>query len=198
MVWFLCLAGLFVLAELGFAYRDGYAFAWQVCAQTTVPARFLVFWKHAGMWGDFFIINPIIAYVLEFHSRSWELLALGAVFTVVALVGVLLLIPLLEDSRTTPSAFSRDGSLTVVGTMHYLYFTISTTVVTMFYLFTPWAEITELEMILITLCLIVHCGLGVLHPPYVVHGEIHLPARVLTGLGWILLIGFAVRLLHFV
>jgi hypothetical protein len=198
MLWYLCLASLFVLAEFGLAYWDGFAFAWQVRALPIAPAKFLDFWRHAGMWGDFFIINPILAYLLDAHGKSWKLATFGVVFLSVALVGALLLIPLLKDSRTIPSAFTRDGLLTLVGGMHYVYFTVATTVVAMLYVFTPRQEINDQEVIVITLCLIVHWGLGVLQPPYAAHGDIHLPAQIFTGLGWLTLLGLAVRLLYLV
>ena len=195
MLWYFTLCSTFVLAEFGLAYLDGFAFGWQVRAQAIVPAKFLDFWRHAGMWGDFFIVNPILAYLLETHGKSWSLIAFCTVFTTTALVGALLLFPLLQDSRTTPSAFARDGLLTLVGAMHYIYFTFSTALVVMFYLFTPKERITKLEAICITTCLIVHWSLGVLQPPYVVHGEIHLPAKIITGVGWVALLGLTIRLM---
>ena len=196
MLQYIVILCLFILAEFAFAYWDGFAFPWQVRASPAAPEVFLDFWRHGGMWGDFFIINPLLAYLLSAHSKSWNLGTIAIVFTIMALTGALLFIPLLEDSRTTPSAFSRDGLLTVVGAMHYVYFIISTTIITMFYLFTPVQSIKRGEGIVITVCVLAHWALGVLEPAWVVHGTIHIAAKLFTGIGSTLLLGLAARLLY--
>jgi hypothetical protein len=196
MLCYLVLSCLFVLAEFAFAYWDGYAFPWQVRASAPHPAVFLDFSRHAGMWSDFLIINPILSYLLYTHGKSWDLGEVAIVFTVTALAGTISLIPLLEDSRTTPSAFSRDGLLTVVGAMHHVYFIVGTTAIIMFYIFTPVRLIKSGEAIIITICVLVHWALGVLQPAWVVRGSVHLAGKLLTGIGWAFLIGLAAYLLY--
>jgi hypothetical protein len=195
-VWYLTLASLFVFAEFGLAYQDGYAFAWQVRKLTDAPNKFLDFFRHGGMWGDFFIVNPILAHLLSEHAHFWSLHALATILTVTAFLGALLLIPVLKDSLLVPSAFARNQLLTIVGAMHLLYFVVGTSVSLMFYLFTPSDEVKKIEVIIVTICLMLHWGLGVLQPPWIVHRSIHLPAKVITAAGWAFLLILAGRRLH--
>jgi hypothetical protein len=197
MLAYLLLASFFVLTEFGAAYWDGYAFAWQVRATTKHPAKYLDFWRHGGMWGDFFLINPIVAHILHAHSYTWSLIIFAVVLTTAAFAGIFLQIPILHDSQSTPSAFARDGRLTMVGGMHYLYFAVSITIICMFYLFTQNSNITNAEIVIVTICLILHLALGVLQPAWVVHGFIHLPGKLIAGGGSLLLVLFAIRIMQF-
>jgi hypothetical protein len=196
MLLYLLLGGIFVLAQFGCAYLDRFAFGWQVRSRAHPPAKFLTFWQYAGMWGDFFIVNPVVAYVLDVYGRSWSGPVLSSVFTVIALAGAVLIVRLPAESHNMPSAFARDGFVTPAGAVHYIYFTVAMTVVFMFYLFTPAAGASMWEVITITILLIVHWGLSVLQPLYMVFGKIHVEARIATGIGWIVLCGLAARLIY--
>jgi hypothetical protein len=70
------------------------------------------------------------------------------------------------------------------------------TVVFMFYLFTPASGVNRWEVIIITILLIIHWGLSVLQPLYVVFGNIHVEAKTGTAIGWIVLCGLAARLIY--
>ena len=194
---YLGLLELYVLGELLAAYLDGYAFDWQVRRLPSVPKKYLAFWGHAGMHGDFWLIGPTAAYILSVHATSWPLFDFALIFAGAAFAGAILLVPLLQDSRTVPSALARDGYLPLAGAMHYLYYTVGTALMVAYYLLTPRADVAVVEVVVITMTLIVHWGLGVLQPPKKVHGKIHLPAKILTVIGGIALIGLAGRLLFY-
>jgi hypothetical protein len=196
MLLYLVLGSVFVLAQFACAYLDGFAFGWQVRSQAHPPAKFLTFWQYGGMWGDFFIVNPVVAYVLDVYGRSWSGPVLSSVFTIIMLAGAFLMVRLLPQSHNMPSPFARDGFVTSAGAVHYIYFTIAMTVVFMFYLFTPAAGVNTWEVITVTILLILHWGLAVLQPLYTVFGKIHVEAKIGTGIGWIVLGGLAARLIY--
>jgi hypothetical protein len=196
MLLYLVLGSAFVLAQFVCAYLDGFAFRWQVRSQARPPAKFLTFWQYGGMWGDFFIVNPVVAYVLDVYSRSWSGAVVSSVFTTIMLSGAFLIVRLLPQSHNMPSPFARDGFVTSAGAVHYIYFTAGMTVVFMFYLFTPSAGLNMWEVIIITILLMVHWGLSVLQPLYAVFGEVHMEAKMGTGIGWIVLCGLAARLIY--
>ena len=170
----------YVLAELCMAYRDGYAFGWQVKMLPIVPSKFLTFWGHGGMWGDFLIIAPVVAYLLATHATSWPLWAFAIIFFAAAVSGAVLLVPLLEDSKQVASALARDGLLPLAGAMHYLFYTVALSVVAAYYFLTPRKDVSATEIAIVTVAVMVHWALGVLQPPYAVHGYIHLPAWLMT------------------
>jgi hypothetical protein len=196
MLLYLLLGSTFVLAQFVCAYRDGFAFEWQVRAQAHPPAKFMTFGQYGGMWGDFFIVNPVAAYILDVYGRSWSGPVLSSVFTIIMLAGAFLIVRLLPQSHNMPSPFARDGFVTSAGAVHYIYFTVGMTVVFMFYLFTPAAGASATEVVTITILLIVHWGLSVLQPLYVVFGNNHVEAKIGTGIGWIVLCVLAARLIY--
>jgi hypothetical protein len=195
---YLIILSLFMLAEFGAAYRDKYAFAWQVRTLPVVPEKFLTFWGHAGMHSDFWVVNPVVAHILAKHAASWSLSNFSIIFAAAAFAGALVLIAILQDSLKVASAHAHKGLLRLAGAIHYLSYTITMSVAVAFYLLTDRANVDTREVVIITIALMTHWAISVLHPPKAVHGSIHLPAKIIAGAGWIVLIGFAVRLLRLV
>lgn len=187
--FYLAILSIWLLAELGVAYFEKYGFKFQVLEQTPVPRTYLTFWGNLAMWGCFIIVNPILAYVLGTHAKSWSLESFAIIFVVAGIVCTLARIPLLQDSLTTPSALFKDGLSPLAGVMEYLYQVVAYSIIGAYYIFHSRGQGTawKWEMGIITVLLMIHWGIAVMHPPYAVRGAVHLPAKVMAAGGCILL-----------
>ncbi|OGG52360.1 hypothetical protein A3H16_01175 [Candidatus Kaiserbacteria bacterium RIFCSPLOWO2_12_FULL_53_8] len=187
LLYLACLTVYVLTTSVG-AYKEGYAFAYQVLELSDPPQKFLTFWGNAANWSDLFIVNVVLAYVLSTHTRSWSLKRFVPIFTVVAIVGIFgYLEPLLKDSLTTPSAFFREGRASIAGVTHQIYWTVGVSISLSYYLLTPRKGVATREVVTITALLMVHHAISVMHPPYAVHGSVHWPAIWATTAGWIVL-----------
>lgn len=180
-VIYLVLFEVFMWYEFAAAYRDKYAFDWQVTARPKVPAKYLTFEGHWGMWGDIFIMSPLAAYLLAAHASSWSLPWFALIFLASSLSGALLSLPLMDDSKKVPSALMRDGYFPLAGAMHYLYYAVALAICASYYFLTPRAELSSKEVFIVSALIMIHWAAGVLQPPYKVHSRIHWPAWTATG-----------------
>ncbi len=192
---YLAILEAWILAELGAAYVDKYAFKFQILTLRPVPDTFLAFWDNWAMRSCFIIVSPILAYMLTMHAKSWSLEGFAVIFLIAAIALILARLPLLEDSLKTPSALFRNGLSPIAGVMEYLYQVVSYSVIGSYYFLTPRGQATPREVIAITVLLMLHSAIMMMHPPYAVHGSVHTPAKVFTAIYWIVLPLFALYLI---
>ncbi len=186
-----------ILLALLAACFENYGFKSQVLELPKVPEKFLAFWDNWAMWGCFLIVSPILAYVLSTHAKSWSLENFALVFGGASVLCAVARLPLLADSLTTPSALFREGLTPLAGLMEYLYQVVAYSVIGAYYIFHPRGQGTawKWEMGIITVLLMIHWGIAMMHPPYKVHGAVHQPAKVTAVAGWILLASLATYLI---
>lgn len=196
---YLLIFAAWLLAALGAASAEKYGFKSQILALKEVPNTYLAFWDNLAMWGCFFIVNPILARVLSEHAKSWSLEGYVLIFAIAAVFCIAMRIPLLIDSIKTPSALFIGGRSSLAGVMEYLYQVVAYSIIGGYYFLTPRGQgnAWKWEMAIITVLLMIHWGIAVMHPPYKVHGVVHLPAKVAGVGGWILLASLAMYLIFF-
>ncbi|OGG50110.1 hypothetical protein A2763_01035 [Candidatus Kaiserbacteria bacterium RIFCSPHIGHO2_01_FULL_54_36] len=192
---YICLFGAYVLVIFATAFFEKWGFKWQVLAQPDAPKKFLDLWRNLSFWGDLLIVNQVMAIVLARHAKSWSLEAFITIFVVIAIVGIGYLWPLLQDSLQHKSAWFRDGMSPLSGTLHQIYWTCGMSVCLSYFILTPRDEIRWWEVVLITIALMIHWVASTVQPPYVVHGEVHLPAKIGAAAGVIMIPLLALYLL---
>ena len=67
----LCASELMVLLQALDAYYEGLLSPNQMVCETRIT-KGLPFFAHGGMWGDFFLISPLIAYIASVYGRQWS------------------------------------------------------------------------------------------------------------------------------
>lgn len=167
---YLVFLNLLVLAEAWFAWRDGYLLMSQVRYGVPEGMKVAVFIEHAGMWGDFFIISPIVAYILSTYSGRWEIRRLLKVVGCSVLVSLALVVGWTAASLHLYESMARGGYVTATGVIHTVYMVISFATIIMYYRQTP--SVSKRGVYGITALLMVHVGLGVLFPSWVTYGTI--------------------------
>ena len=186
----------FIFFEFVVAFMDEFAFEWQARKRAGVTKDFLTFIGNASNWGDLFIVNSVLAYLFNVQAATWSLHDFVPIFEIMATLGAFAYhMPLLADSKTTHSAFFRDGLMTLCGGMHYVYWTVGTAVAVTYYALTPRQNVSRAEVVTITTALMIHWTVSMLHPPYKAHGTINYMAWGGAALGWIILPIFASNLL---
>ncbi|OGG52361.1 hypothetical protein A2851_04890 [Candidatus Kaiserbacteria bacterium RIFCSPHIGHO2_01_FULL_53_29] len=180
------------------ALSDKYAFDGQVREQPNPPRTYLTFLGNATNWLAFFVANPLAAVLIEWHASSWRAADLGIISGIVFVVGLLMIIPLLQDSKTTPSAYFRNGWLTQAGAIYQLVvWPYQVSVFVAFYVLTPAAQVTTAEGVIVTALLLMTWGVSTLQPPKKVHGETNGMAWAGAIAGWIVIVVGVVYQLKF-
>jgi len=162
---------LLVLASGWFAWRDGYLFMSQTRYGVPAGMNIAVFIEHAGMWGDFFIVSPVVAYILDTYSARWEVRRLLTTFGCATLLASLVLLLIwTEASKHLYESMARGGYVTVTGALQFLYMAISLTGIAMYYLGT--SDVSKRSVLVVTALLAVHVALGILLPSWVTYGTV--------------------------
>ena len=165
------------------AYSEGWLWPWQAAQHVQTGEKFFSYAGHGGVWGLFIFGAPITAHVVEAYGVQWNGAMVIAVFMAVNIFGLGLLYGWVADP--VKSSMARDGMLPIPGALNYLSMTVTITIAVMYYLGT--AKVDKEEIWLITGMLAVSTALGMLQPPYAVHGSIHGQAWLVTGAGCALL-----------
>lgn len=124
----------------------------------------LPFLWHFGMWGDFFIISPVVAYLVKHYFDQWRFSSVLISLTIGAISAGLL--GWLYTLSTIPEAHMQNHHLTCVGVIHLLYMTVSVTIFLEFFLFTPSVVPSDLKvvssLVVFHVFLGTHMALGIL------------------------------------
>lgn len=123
------IAELLVIGGAFAAYWDRFFFVSQM--KTRGFAQGFPFIIHGGMWSDFFVISPLIAFLTYSYASQWSVSA----WTMAALTGsvVSLLLHFLVYLRgELPGSHGYNGKTTVAGWLHIVYTALALTVVILF------------------------------------------------------------------
>ncbi len=101
----------------------------------------LPFLAHGGMWGDFFIISPIVFCIVCTYSCLWrpEQILFSVIVGIIASAILHHFYLLIE----TPESHVENGYLTLSGWIHFLYVIVVFSVLVLFYFFTPGMQYTH-------------------------------------------------------
>lgn len=112
--------------------RDGYFSERQMFQQGTRGYSFL---QHGGMWADFLIITPLIAYLVGKYNFSylstWSLGIIYVSFVLWLSLAIFLYAPM---GKNSPEAHTHDGKTTVAGGIHIVYATLASWIIAMVYI----------------------------------------------------------------
>jgi hypothetical protein len=146
----------------------------------------LPFVWHFAMWGDFFIVSGLAAYVIGRYIGRWRLhwilvsLAVGSISAVI--------LSWTYTFSGIPEAHVQDYRLTAAGIVHLVYMAIALAVFTQFFFFTENISVRLLRVVSVLLFAHVfvgtHMALGILQ---LVHPLGWYPAQPLKSVfGWII------------
>ena len=196
-IWLLLSEIAMVFAFLS-AWNDEYAYDGQVRQLPDMPRTCLTFLSNANNWFAVFLANPLAALLIGWHAHSWQAANMGIISGIVFALGVLMILPLLQDSKTTPSAYFRGGKLTFAGVIYQLaVWPYQVSVFAAFYVLTPAVQVTKAELVVVTLLLLITWGVSTLQPPIKVHGKTNGMAWAGAIVGWIVILVGVVYLLKF-
>lgn len=121
----------------------------------------LPFIAHTGMWSDATLFAGIMATIMTVYSRHWGswqwivALAIGLLASAVMHWGIYV-------NGSIPEAHVRDGLVTSIGVVHFLYMAVGIAVVILFY--TSTADFTAKALGWTSVLLFVHVIFGTLVP----------------------------------
>ncbi|TSC70697.1 MAG: hypothetical protein G01um101449_304 [Parcubacteria group bacterium Gr01-1014_49] len=135
-----------VIIQAMVAYRDGFFWPSQMLERTS---KGLPFAMHAGMWGDVFILSPLLAVIVAYRIEEWS-------WTHIMIAGVLGLAASLgmhEQYKGIPwqEAHVQNGELTFVGKIHVVYMAVAFSILGLYYLaggYTPYMWWTSLAVVI--------------------------------------------------
>jgi len=136
--------------------------AWKYCMLTPwemdyyLGKKGIPFLCHEGMWGDFFLISPLVAVIFSHYCIFWSF---GRILSAVIL-GTIVSCGMHISYQTIPwaEAHVQDGKLTVAGKILSVYMTIAIAVFILFYFATP--NVDHRLLWIVSALLIVHTILG--------------------------------------
>jgi hypothetical protein len=121
----------------------------------------LPFIAHLGMWSDVTLFGALMATILKKHASQWEVtewaiaLAVGLVVSAAMHWGFYV-------RGAIPEAHVRDGMVTYVGIIHFVYMAVGLAIVMLFY--TCSANVTTCSVLAVSGLLFAHVVLGTLIP----------------------------------
>jgi|GEM_PF-2502366 len=151
-----------VIIQAVLAYRDNFLTVNQI--QNIHILQGLPFLWHFGMWGDFFIISPVVAYLVRHYLNQWRFRSVLLSFTIGAISACLF--GWLFTLSAVPEAHMQNHHLTSAGIIHLVYMAVAVTIFLEFFLFTPSVLPSELKvvssLVVLHVFLGTHIALGIL------------------------------------
>ena len=150
---FVALEGLVAMQAL-LAHRDGFVTVAQMQQKGTVHGLPLVW--HFGIWGDVFVISPLVAVIGAKYGQQWTMRQI----LTAALVSLLTTMCMgwIYTFSNTPEAHMQNHEVTGAGLVHLLYMAAAMTVLFLLYFCT--AEPSKSFLKITSLLLIVHLLFG--------------------------------------
>jgi len=139
-------AELLVLLQGWLSWKMGYLTATQLRKKGIVGRAFI---RHGGMWADFFLMSPLVAYIVSRYDIGWCALSFGllvASMTICMLLGGLFA----GQSVKMPEAHAINGEMTMVGLIHGVYAVLALWVILLFYIKVPMSESTCADLPIVT------------------------------------------------
>jgi hypothetical protein len=128
----ICLLFFEALVLLGgyLAYRDNFLTARQMVRNKGITNG-LPFLAHGGMWGDFFLISPLLAIIVSRYATQWSGLQMFGSF----LLGFFISFIMHEQYKKIeiPESHVYGGKTTKAGEAHKLYMIIALSIIILFF-----------------------------------------------------------------
>lgn len=143
---------LFVLVMGWLSYRDKF-FSVKQMTDRGIPAG-LPFAVHHGMWGDLFIITPLVGLIINSHQWSVTQMVSALLFGIIVSA-------VMHKSYTLAAkheALTENGKLTAAGQVHAVYMALALGVFSLFYIYTPAPSHSLL--VLTSVLLAIHIVIG--------------------------------------
>lgn len=123
-----------ILLQAFAAFRDG-LFSDNQDEWSRWHGQAYTFLQHGGMWADFFIITPLVAYLVG-EYQFYYLSSLGLSILVVSLVlwTILAVYIYAPMGKQSPEAHAHDGNITIAGWIYVLYATFASWIIAMMYI----------------------------------------------------------------
>lgn len=127
------------------SYRDGFFWPHQMLERTS---KGLPFAMHAGMWGDVFILSPLLAVIVAYRIEEWS----WANIAIAGFLGFVASSGMHEQYKGIPwpEAHVQNGELTFVGKAHVIYMAVAFAILGLYYLageYTPYMWWTSLAVV---------------------------------------------------
>ncbi len=134
MIFAFCLliGWAFVLSHGFLAYYDGGGYLTQAQMQSR-GIKGWSFMEHGGMWFDFFILTPVVAYIVSHYKLP--ILSKTSIAFICGIIVALICFGFFYSSKTfgIPEAHTHDGKTAPAGYVHGVYALIVAWVLFMFY-----------------------------------------------------------------
>jgi len=164
MNWLLFVLVLFFGEALIFlqgfaAFLDGYLSPLQMLEEGHQGYAFL---QHGGMWADFFLITPLVAYLLgkyHFQHHPMMVLILAVAIAVWSALAIFVYAP---AGKKNPEAHAHGGAVTIAGWEHVLYAAIATWIIAMAYLQDAVPKVSNTDIVIIAVILTIWSVFGVI------------------------------------
>ncbi|HEX8946766.1 MAG TPA: hypothetical protein VF829_00935 [Candidatus Paceibacterota bacterium] len=112
--WFL------IWAQATAAWLDGFLTSTQMCAWGV--RRGFSFMQHGGMWADFLLVSPLVAWLVAHHVYPWSSpTSMGILAVSVVLWSGLVLFLFIPMGAQMPEAHAHGGQVTAAGWIHLVY-----------------------------------------------------------------------------
>lgn len=123
-------AELLVIGGALAAYRDQFFFVSQMKKRGF--SQGFPFVIHGGMWSDFFIISPVIAFLTYVYASQWSVTE-WVIAGIAGIIISLLLHFLVYIKGNLPGSHGYRGKTTIAGWLHILYTALALAILTLFY-----------------------------------------------------------------
>lgn len=173
MYWSFCFVSmLMVVLEGLLSYRDMFFSTAQMERRGyAVGTPFL---KHGGMWADFFLISPLVAYIVGHYRHDWTYKPVVIALVVGYAISSVMHVTYKRGGIRVPNWAAHGGELTMAGVMHAAYMGWVLAILLAFYFATPIVSARSAEIV--TVALMVHLVLGVIQPAIVAGDRLSAPS----------------------
>ena len=133
-----------------------------------------MFIEHGGMWGDTFIVSPLVAYMVSEmkHPSPWGSLVAISITVVVGVMMIRIWAQATAGNDGFDEAFARNGKLTISGWLHFVYMLPTLSVVIMYYWCQPRGTVSVFQAGVVSILMAVHTATGILQPDWHTNGKI--------------------------
>lgn len=145
------------------------------------------FIAHGGMWGDVFLLSPLLGYVVYTHGQEWS----AAEIITCSLLGWLISIGMhrmyAQASDKVPNFLAHNQKLTPAGSIHMIYMAEILCLLLLFFFCS--ANLHKKEVVWISVILVIHTNLGVVQPALYAGDKLTYPPVRNAIVGSLILIG---------
>lgn len=147
---------LWVLLEAAMACADRMLTPSQMLEKHPDHPKGLPFICHGGMWGDVFIVSPLVGVIVAMYGEQWDktqvltMLTIGMVLSI-AMHGVYIMTPF-------PDSLAWRGGISMAGWMHVMYMSAAFTIIGLFYFCT--SNVPPALLIIVSTLLTIHVAIG--------------------------------------